>query len=148
MGYKGICLGREQLRILVLYYGCETELIEKSGLNHTTRVVLTLMQPLAHLGYHLYTDRFYTSPTLALELDAIRTTFTGTAMANRKDMPLAVKQKRKRVRGEVKSYKKGKLVVTEWTDKRTLITLSTKHSNRIVDVPTRYECLLYCINVC
>ena len=50
------------------------------------------------MGYDLYTDRFYTSPTLALELAAIKTTLTGTAMANRKDMPQALKQKRKRVK--------------------------------------------------
>lgn len=35
------------------------------------------------MGYDLYTDRFYTSSTLAVELDAINTTLTGTAMANR-----------------------------------------------------------------
>lgn len=96
------------------------------------------MQPLANMGYDLYTDRFYTSPALALELAAIQTTFTGTAMANRKNMPQAVKQKRKRQKGDVKTYKKGNMVVVEWTDKRTLLVLTTKHSNRMVDVPARY----------
>ena len=123
-----------------LYYGRETQLITRPDLNHTTKVVLTLMQPLANMGYDLYTDRFYTSPTLALELKAIGTTFTGTSMANRKNMPQAVKQKRKRNKGEVKTFRKGSMVVTEWTDKRTLITLTTKHSNRMVEVPSRYVC--------
>ena len=67
------------------------------------------------------------------------TTLTGTVMTNRKDMPLAVKEKRKRQKGECKTYKKGLLVVNEWTDKRTLATLSTKHSNRMVDVTNRYS---------
>ena len=69
---------------VVIYYGSETELINRLNLNHTTKVVLTLMEPIANMGYDLYTDRFYTSPTLALELAAIKTTLTGTAMGNRK----------------------------------------------------------------
>ena len=121
------------------YYGKETQLLDRPGLNHTTKVVLTLMAPLGDRGYDLYTDRFYTSPQLAVELGTIDTTLTGTAMSNRKNMPLAVKHKRKRSKGDVKTYKKGMLVVTEWTDKRTLITLSSKHSNRMMDVTTRYD---------
>ena len=65
---------------VILYYGRETQLIDRTDLNHTTRVVLTLMEPLANRGYDLYTDRFYSSPTLALELAAIHTTFTGVVM--------------------------------------------------------------------
>ena len=112
---------------VVIYYGRETKLIDRPDLNHTTGVVLTLMEQLTNMGYDLYTDRLYTSPTLALELAAINTTLTSTAMANRKDMPEALKQKIKRKKGEVNSYQKGNMVVTEWTDKRTTITLSTKH---------------------
>lgn len=48
------------------------------------------MTPPSGLGYDLYTDHFYTSPQLALELSRMDTTLTGTAMTNRKDMPLAV----------------------------------------------------------
>ena len=54
---------------VVPYYGKETQLLDRSGINHTTKVVLTLMQPLSNLGHDLYTDRFYTSPELALELE-------------------------------------------------------------------------------
>ena len=130
--------GTGYLYSVVIYYGRETELIDRPDLNHTTRVVLTLMEPIANMGYDLYTDRFYTSPTLALELASINTTLTGTAMANRKDMPQAVKQKKKRKRGEVNTYQKRNMVVTEWTDKRTIITLTTKHSNKMIDIPSRY----------
>ena len=81
---------------LVIYYGKETQLIMRPGLNHTTAVVLTLIDPLKNLGYDLYTDRFYTSPLLAEELLQIRTTLTGTVMSNRKNMPAAVKKTSKR----------------------------------------------------
>ena len=38
---------------LVIYYGKETQLMTKQGLNHTTNVVLTLMEPLKGLGHDL-----------------------------------------------------------------------------------------------
>ena len=42
---------------LIIYYGKETQLLTRPGQNHTTSVVLTLMDPLKDLGYDLYTDR-------------------------------------------------------------------------------------------
>ena len=122
---------------LIIYYGKETQLLTRPGQNHTTSVVLTLMDPLKDLGYDLYTDRFYTSPILAEELLSIGTTLTGTVMCNRKNMPAASKSKKQR-KGEVDTYRKGALVVVQWTDKRTLTTLTTKHTNTIVSIPARY----------
>ena len=52
--------------------------MSRPGLNHTTRVVLTLVQPVCNMGYDLYTDRFYTSPLLACELANLGITLTGT----------------------------------------------------------------------
>ena len=121
---------------VVIYYGQETQLVDRPTLNHTTKVVLTLVEPLANLGYDVYTDRFYTSPALALALAEVNTTLTGTVMRNKKDLPLAVKCIG-RTRGQTNTYKKGNMVVTIWTDKRTLVSLSTKHSNRMVEVPSR-----------
>ncbi len=81
---------------LVIYYGKETQLLTQPGLNHTTNVVCTLMDPLKNLGYDLYTDRFYTSPMLTTELLDMSTTFTGTVMCNRKNMPAATKNKKQK----------------------------------------------------
>ena len=123
---------------LVIYYGKETQLITAAGLNHTTRVILTAMTPLANMGYDLYTDRFYTSPIVADELLKINTTVTGTVMVNKKNMLAATKSKRpKPKKGDVSTYHKGPLVVMQWTDKRTLTTLSTKYTNAMVSVPSR-----------
>ena len=121
---------------LLIYYGKETLLTIIPGKNHTTNVIMTLMEPLANMGYDLYTDRFYTSPEVATELLQICTTITGTVQTNRRNMPAAVvgaKQKK----GDVATYRKGPLVVIQWTDKRTLTTLSTKHTNKMVAVPSR-----------
>ena len=121
---------------LIIYYGKETLLLARAGLNHTTSVVLTLMSPLAGLGYDLYTDRYYTSPDLAEELLQIHTTLTGTVMCNRKHMPVAVKGKKQR-RGDIDTYKKEKIIIIQWTDKRTLTVLTTKHSNAVVSIPPK-----------
>ena len=67
----------------LIYYGKETQLIDLPRYNHTTCVVLTLINPLAHQGYDLFVDRFYSSPELALALLSQRITVTGTVMQNR-----------------------------------------------------------------
>lgn len=121
---------------LLIYYGKETQLVS-TAFNHTTNVVLTLMDPLTGRGYDLYTDRFYTSPLLACQLLPLHTTLTGTVMCNRKDLPVAVKKGKKQKKGEIDTYAKGKMVVVQWTDKRTITTLTTKHANTMVSVSSR-----------
>ena len=121
---------------LVIYYGKETLLLANPRLNHTTRVCLSLMEPLKNMGYDLYTDRFYTSPILASELLQIGTTITGTVMCNKKNLPVSVKSKKQK-KGDMDTYRKGPMVVVQWTDKRTITTLTTKHANSLVTVPSR-----------
>ena len=65
---------------VAIYYGKETMLVSCPGLNHTTRVVLTLIQPVCNMGYDVYTDRFY-SPLLARELCKLGITMTGTGQS-------------------------------------------------------------------
>ena len=91
---------------VAIYYGKETMLVSRPGLNNTTRVVLTLVQPVSNMGYDLYTDRFYISPLFAGGLANLGNTLTGTVMAYRKDMPLAIRAKWKRKRGATKTYHK------------------------------------------
>ena len=112
-------------------------LVSRPGLKHTTRVLLTLVQPVWNMGYELYTDRYDASLLLARELSNLGITLTGTVMANRNDMPLAVRAKGKRKRGDTKTYCKQNMFVMECTDKRTILTLSTKSSNGMVDIPSR-----------
>ena len=121
---------------VVIYYGKETKFV-RPDLNHSTRAVLSLVQPIVNSGYDIYTDRSYTSPILAIELTKLGTTLTGTVMPNRKDMPLAVKSKNKCRKGDIKSYHRSNTFVVEWTDKRTITTLSTKYLNQVIDVPSR-----------
>ena len=53
-------------------------------------------------------------------------------------MPAATKAKSKGKKGDVSTYTNGALVM-QWTDKRTLTTLSTKYGSETVSIPSRYE---------
>ena len=132
------------LQRVCVYYGREIELIDREDLGQTSRVVLTLIEPLKHKGYDLYIDRYYSSPVLAIELSKIGISVTGTVQSNRKGIPKAVTQGRKEPAGTVHAYRsndgKGDLLVLTWIDKRKIIMLSTKHSLSRVEVSTRYVC--------
>ena len=92
---------------LRIYFGTETDLVIDPTLLQTTRIVLILSQPYEGLGHHIFTDRFYTSPDLAMELQRRGLAFTGMAQTNRRGMPQAIKcsEKRGMVRGSVRAYR-------------------------------------------
>ena len=73
---------------------------------------------------------------LASELLQIGTTITGTVMCNKKNLPASVKSKKQK-KGDIDTYRKGEMIVIQWTDKRTITTLTTKHTNSVVSVPSR-----------
>lgn len=130
------------LHQLCIYYGKETQLIERPDLGQTTRVMCTLVEPFKDKGYDLYVDRFYTSPVLADELTKIGMTVTGTVQANRKCPPEELKGLKKAARGSVQAFRsddgKGSMLTLSWKDKRQIIMLSTKHGNGMQEVTSRY----------
>ena len=121
---------------LRIYYGKNTNLVRNPELSHTVKVVLTLTEHLHNKGYDLYTDRFYTSPALAEELDKIGITLTGTLMSNKRGLPKQIKRNKKR-KGSFESYRYKKMMVFSWTDKHNITFLSTKYSNEMVEVTSR-----------
>ena len=80
------------------YHGkITTESLIKLDLPFISRIVLQLFHNIRQTwpdisGYHIFTDRFYTSPTLASELSKVRCHLTGTIMNNRKDVPAVMKK--------------------------------------------------------
>ena len=119
-----------------IYYGKETLLINTDH-PHTTRVVLTLVQPYHNRGHDLYVDRFYSSPLLATELSKVGITITGTVQCNRKGLPKDVTTKNKEQIGTVKAARSGNILVLSWMDKRKVLMITTKHNNAMTDVRTR-----------
>jgi hypothetical protein len=80
------------------YHGkITTESLIKPDLPFTSKIVL---QPFHNIrqtwldisSYHIFTDHFYTSPTLASELSKVRCHLTRTVMNNRKDVPAVMKK--------------------------------------------------------
>ena len=122
-----------------LYFGKDTALMTDSALLQTTRIVLTLASPLADKGYHLYCDRFYTSPELATALTDIGIKLTGTVQVNRRGMPAAFKTavRPKPPRGSLQAYRSGAVMALQWQDKRAVTMLSTAHSCAQIEVRTR-----------
>ncbi|EEC08445.1 conserved hypothetical protein, partial [Ixodes scapularis] len=60
----------------------------------TTGLVDKVLSSVQGTGFHLYIDRYYTSPQLAEELLKLGITTTGTVMTTRKDMPPQLKKKK------------------------------------------------------
>lgn len=114
------------------YYGSTTtDSLCRPELPFTCRIVLHLLEKVEQAtpgsGYHLYTDRFYTSLMLAEELLSHSILLTGTVMTNRKPMPQQLKKKMKK--GEVTAYRRGNsYMALAWRDKRQVTMLSSAHN--------------------
>jgi hypothetical protein len=94
-------------------------------------------------GYHVYTDRYYTSPQLGDELLGMNMVTTGTVMPSRKEMPEPLKENKilKMKQGDVQSFRKNDKLVLAWRDKDTVMILSTFHAgskDEVTEVPSRY----------
>ena len=122
---------------LRLYFGKETDILSDSQLLQTTRTVFTLTQPLEGLHHHVNTDRFYSSPELASELEQRGLAFTGTVQVNRRGMPHAIKSGGKLHRGTVRAYRLGKMMAFQWQDRRPITMLSTTGSCNVVQVRSK-----------
>ena len=116
------------------YFGQPTtDSLPRSDEPFTIRIVMHLVDLLVSQtqgsGYHVYTDRFYTSPTLATKLLDEKIHITGTVQKNRKGLPKELKSLRLRNQ-DIKAYRhsSNKLMTLAWQDKRTIVMLSTWHN--------------------
>ena len=94
-----------------------------------SRVVLDLMHGLENCGLNLYTDNYYTSPDLYLELYKRGINACGTVRVNRRGFPkeLVCKSKAGKERGFYEYLSKGPLLAAVWFDRRFIYFLSTMH---------------------
>nr|CAI5856406.1 unnamed protein product [Callosobruchus analis] len=106
------------------------------GMSVATKVVLELLETNLDKGLTLYTDNWYTSMELATKLRARNTHLVGTVRKNRKGLPLDVVNAKLK-RGEIFGQEKNGIVVFKWRDKRDVIMLSTKHTDEMVEIPSR-----------
>ena len=118
---------------LRLYFGSETDVLPDPDWLQSTRIILSRTQPLEGHGYHVITDRFYTSPELAMALENRSLAFTVTVQVNQRGMPQAVKSavRTRLERGTLRTYRDGNMMVLRWQDKRTrTVVQSLEHTPR------------------
>ncbi|KAK1330554.1 hypothetical protein QTO34_010744 [Cnephaeus nilssonii] len=130
------------LHSFVPYYGGITsETLVRPDLPFTSRIVLELHERLKNSvpgsqGYHFFTDRYYTSVTLAKELFKEKTHLTGTIMPNRKDNPPIIKHP-KLMKGEIVTFRDENVMLLAWKDKRIVTMLSTWDTSETESVERR-----------
>ncbi|XP_005110942.1 piggyBac transposable element-derived protein 4 [Aplysia californica] len=99
---------------------------DKRVSNKPVEVVDRLLEPLKDKGHHLYLDKAYCCPQLWDRLHRRRTMMCGACRKSCAGMPAAWFQHRQSP-GQLDYRRKGQLVVTRWTDRREVVTLSTIH---------------------
>jgi len=78
-------------------------------------------------GFYLYTDRFYTGCTMALEMLKLGVHLMGTIQHNRQGLPSELKKVKKMQNHSVVAYATGKVMALRWQNKRQVLMLSTYH---------------------
>ena len=116
----------------VPYYGrFITDGLVRPDLPFTSRIVLELCGKLSSnvngTRYHVFTDRFYTSPILCEELRKMSFHLTGTVTVSRKGMPDDIaKKKCMPKQHEVVTFRKNdEIMALQWKDKRVVTMLSS-----------------------
>lgn len=103
-----------------------------------TRIILTLVDHIRrhyqYSGFHIFTDRLYTSVTLAKKLHKWQCHLTGTLNASRMYSPPQVKNRNLRLRKDkcVSYICSNKYNVIAWKDKHDVKLLSTYYGNETV----------------
>ncbi|GBO11269.1 PiggyBac transposable element-derived protein 4 [Araneus ventricosus] len=118
----------------IIYTGQGTTFHEDYGVS--TKSVMTLIHELKNKGYTLTTDKYYTSPELAEILIKCKTDIYGTLRANRKGLPPLIKSSKVK-KGEVLAFRKGKICLLKWTNKKPILMPSTLHSTSMVTVESK-----------
>lgn len=114
--------------------------LQYQSLPQPAQVVLHLLQPYLDQGQHVFTDRYYSSILLAQALKDRSTSFTGTLVKNRKNLPDPIRKSLRLFAGEVKAFRHGSLLALAWraaANKKPVIMLSTQGSASTVAVPRR-----------
>ena len=119
-----------------IYTGKENVVLAQQELSLSERVVADLMQPLLEVGYHLYTDNWYTSIPLYKYLHQHGTLACGTIRSNRKGFPEQVKNAKLK-KGEVMACHSDELMALKFKDKKDVHMLSTIHDHSMVHRPDR-----------
>lgn len=101
------------------------------------KVVISLADNLLDKGRTIYTDNYYTSISLAHQLQKRNTHLVGTLRHNRKLNPKHITDRKLRKGETVAAESNTGVTIQKWKDKRDVCTLSTKHTAELKTV-TRF----------
>ncbi|XP_067950472.1 piggyBac transposable element-derived protein 4-like [Watersipora subatra] len=127
---------------LDVYSGKDRDFEDLTTEKNSAAVVLKLVQSYWGRGYHVVTDRYYTSPYLLHWLRELQMSGTGTCMTNRKEYPkqlIATKAEARRLeQGDSKWLQCAKtgIVATRWNDKKPIYFLSNYVRAELSEPPT------------
>ena len=111
-----------------LYSGRDVDFEELENVGITAAVVIKLCQDLWDSGRIVYTDRYYTSPSLCFYLQKLGLYACGTAMTNRQGFPKELIKKAnlcKQGDFEWQQCSNTSILATRWCDRRPIYFLST-----------------------
>ncbi|XP_050717184.1 piggyBac transposable element-derived protein 4-like [Eriocheir sinensis] len=114
----------------IVYTGTPVDIPQGDPLGVSGAVVKKMMERYIGKGHILYTDNWYTSPSLCQYLLENMTGSCGTVRKNRKHMP---KSEARSVPGNVELQKSGKVLAVNWHDKRDVTMLTTVHQGHMQD---------------
>ena len=107
-----------------------------SMLPQPARVVLHLLEPYKGNGHTVFTDRYYTSLPLALALQGCNTSFVGTVIKNRIDLPDDIRSPSFRLANdEIRAFRSDRILALGWRaaqKKKAVIIVSTESSSKPV----------------
>ncbi|CAJ0916379.1 unnamed protein product [Ranitomeya imitator] len=103
------------------------------NLSRNGEVVWDLVEPLLHEGYHLYVDTNYTSVALFNALRSCNTVACGIVSRNRQGLPHQLLDKKSNL-GESFALRNGDLLALQYTDKISVLLLSTIHDESTTPV--------------
>lgn len=101
------------------------------GKDHTSKVVMHLMEGKLNMGHSLYMDNYYNSFELASKLLRNNTYCTGTLRNNRKFNPDKVMGAKLKKGETIAQYADG-VMIGKWRDKRVVTYISTESKNEMV----------------
>ena len=108
---------------------------ENKGVAH--RIVIDLLNSFLGKGHWVFTDNYYSSPELFLDILNHGTYVTGTVRSNRKHFPQFLKDGKMEVVGSYHFATSRHLVAARWRDRRDVFMLSTAHNTSVDEVLKR-----------
>ena len=115
---------------VLLYTGADTLDNSNPRYPDLPKPAQTVMALTKDYGRTIFTDHYYTSIPLLQELESQLTSFTGTCMKNRQQIPKNFRQIFFRLSdGEVQAYRNGRFMTLAWRSpckKKGIIMLSSK----------------------